>query len=55
MPIGETSAEKRRPLADRVFVEDAEIVSYVISFTYYLQNGRNKSSADVGTAVQEAV
>ena len=49
------SADEKRPLADRVFVEDAEIVSYDISFTYYLQNGRNKSASDVGAAVREAV
>ena len=49
------SANEKRPLADRVFVEDAEIVSYDSSFTYYLQNGRNKSASDVGAAVREAV
>lgn len=49
------SANEKRPLADRVFVEDAEIVSYDISFTYYLQNGRNKSAADIGAAVRKAV
>ncbi len=49
------SAGEKRPLADRVFVEDAEIVPYNIRFTYYLQNGQERSAADVETAVKEAV
>lgn len=49
------SANERRPLADRVFVEDAETVPYNIHFTYYLQNGQERSAADTETAVKEAV
>lgn len=49
------SENERRPLADLVSVEDAEIVPYDISFTYYLRNGQTKSAAAIETAVDEAV
>ena len=49
------SADEVRPLTDQVFVEDAEVVSYDINFTYYLQTGRTKSAAEVAAAVNEAV
>ncbi len=49
------SEDTKRPLTDHVFVEDAEVVSYDISFTYYLQSGRTKSAAEVATAVSKAV
>lgn len=49
------SENERRPLADLVSVEDAEVVPYDISFTYYLQNGRTKSAAAIEEAVNEAV
>lgn len=44
-----------RPMTDYVLVEDAEIVTYDINFTYYLQTGRTKSAADIAAAVNEAV
>lgn len=47
--------DEKRPLTDQVFVEDAEIVPYDISFTYYLQTGRSKSAADIAAAVNAAV
>lgn len=49
------SANEVRPLTDQVSVEDAEIVPYNISFTYYLQNGRAGSGAEVQAAVDAAV
>ncbi len=49
------SADEVRPLTDQVFVEDAETVTYNINFTYYLQNGRAKSAAEVEAAVHKAV
>jgi len=49
------SADEKRPLTDQVFVEDAEVVTYDINFTYYLQSGRTKSAAEVAAAVNEAV
>lgn len=49
------SENERRPLAELVSVEDAEIVPYDISFTYYLRNGHTKSAAAIETAVDEAV
>jgi len=49
------NADEVRPLTDQVFVEDAEVVPYDISFTYYLQTGRTKSAAEVAAAVNEAV
>lgn len=49
------SADEVRPLTDQVSVEDAEIVPYNISFTYYLQNGRAGSGAEVQAAVDAAV
>lgn len=49
------SEDTKRPLTDQVFVEDAEVVPYDISLTYYLQTGRTKSAAEVAAAVNEAV
>lgn len=49
------SADRRRPLTDQVSVADAEVVTYNINFTYYLQNGRTKSAAEIAAAVNEAV
>ena len=49
------SEDTKRPLTDQVFVEDAEVVPYDISLTYYLQTGRTKSAAEVAAAVSEAV
>ena len=49
------SASEIRPLPDHVLVEDAEVVPYDISFTYYLQNGRTRSAAEVAAAVNAAV
>ena len=49
------SADTVRPLGDQVLVEDAETVSYEISFTYYLQSGSAKSAADTAEAVKAAV
>ena len=49
------SANEVRPLTDQVSVEDAEIVPYDISFTYYLQSGRTKSGAEIQAAVDAAV
>lgn len=49
------SEDRRRPLTDQVSVADAEVVTYNINFTYYLQNGRTKSAAEIAAAVNEAV
>lgn len=49
------SADDVRPLTDKVLVEDAETVSYDISFTYYTQSGGSKSAADIQAAVNAAV
>lgn len=49
------SADEVRPLTDQVFVEDAEIVPFDISFAYYIQSGGGKSAADIAAAVQQAV
>ena len=49
------SEDTKRPLTDHVFVEDAELVPYDISFTYYLQSGRTRSAAEIAAAVNEAV
>ena len=49
------SADEVRPLTDQVFVEDAEVVSYDIDFTYYIQTGSAASAADIAAAVQMAV
>ena len=49
------SADEVRPLTDQVFVEDAEIVPFDISFTYYIQSGGSKSAADIGAEVRQAV
>ena len=44
-----------RPLTDQVFVEDAEKIEYGISFTYYIQEGVQKSAAELKGAVNAAV
>lgn len=49
------SADEVRPLTDQVFVEDAELVEYDISFTYYIQTGCGKSAAEIQEAVETAV
>ena len=49
------SADEVRPLTDHVFVEDAEIVTYDVSFRYYIQTGNPRSAADIAAAVQSAV
>lgn len=49
------NADEVRPLTDQVFVEDAEVVSYDIEFTYYIQTGSAASAADIAAAVQMAV
>lgn len=49
------SEDRRRPLTDQVSVADAEVVTYNINFTYYLQNGRTKSAAEIAAAVAKAV
>lgn len=49
------SADEVRPLTDQVFVEDAEVISYDIDFTYYIQTGSTASAADIAAAVQMAV
>ncbi len=49
------SADDVRPLTDYVLVEDAEIVSYNVEFTYYIQSGGTKSAAEIAAAVEAAV
>ncbi len=49
------SADDVRPLTDHVFVEDAEVVPYNVSFTYYTQAGGAGSAADIAAAVEAAV
>lgn len=49
------SADDVRPLTDQVFVEDAEVVTYDVAFTYYTQTGSTGSAADIAAAVQMAV
>ena len=49
------SEDTKRPLTDYVSVEDAEVVPYDISFTYYIKNGSAKSAAEIVAAVNAAV
>lgn len=49
------SEDEVRPMTDFVSVEDAELVEYDIKFTYYLQNGRSKSAAQIEAEIQAAV
>lgn len=49
------SADERRPLTDWVFVEDAEIVTYEIAFTYYTQEGATISGEALEAAVEKTV
>lgn len=49
------SEDERRPLADLVSVEDAELVPYDIDFTYYIETGATRSAAAVAAAVRKAV
>ncbi len=49
------SEDTKRPMTDYVFVEDAEVVPFNISFTYYLRAGGTKSAAEITAAVNEAV
>lgn len=49
------SADEVRPLTDQVFVEDAEVLTYNVAFTYYTQTGNTGSAADIAAAVQMAV
>lgn len=48
-------ADEHRPMTDWVFTADAETVPYNINFTYYIQNGCDKSAAEIAAAVNEAV
>ena len=63
-PAGETiksmiyeacSEESRRPLTDRVSVEDPELVHYTVSATYYLTQGSARPTAEIDEDVQTAV
>lgn len=49
------SEDERRPLADLVSVEDAELVPYNVDFTYYIESGATRSAAAIAAAVREAV
>ena len=49
------SEDTVRPLTDQVFVEDAEKIEYDISCTYYIQEGVQKSAAELKAAVNAAV
>lgn len=53
--LSECSADERRPLTDWVSVEDAEIVPYEITFTYYTQSNAGISAADLSAAVEKTV
>lgn len=44
-----------RPLTDYVVVDDAEVVSYDIEFTYYISRSQTASAADIEAAVFAAV
>lgn len=44
-----------RPLTDYVSVDDPEIVSYDITFTYYIPSNATQSSTEIHTAVEAAV
>lgn len=44
-----------RPLTDYVVVDDAEVVSYDIDFTYYISRSQTASAADIEAAVNAAV
>lgn len=44
-----------RPLTDFVRVEDPEIVSYDIEFTYYIPSNTSMSSAEIESSVNDAV
>lgn len=49
------SAGEVRPLTDQVFVEDAEVVEYDVTLTYYTRADAVKSAAETIAAVQAAV
>lgn len=49
------SADEVRPLTDQVFVEDAEVVEYDVTLTYYTQADAVKGAAETIAAVQAAV
>lgn len=49
------SASEVRPLTDQVFVEDAEVVEYDVTLTYYARADAVKSAAETIAAVQAAV
>lgn len=49
------SAGEVRPLTDQVFVEDAEVVEYDVTLTYYARADAVKSAAETIAAVQAAV
>ena len=49
------SEDERRPLADLVSVEDAELIPYDVDFTYYIETGATRSAAAVAAAVRKAV
>ena len=53
--LSECSADERRPLTDLVSVEDAGVVPYSISFTYYTQSDAGISAADLSAAVEKTV
>lgn len=49
------NADEVRPLTDYVSVKDPEIVKYNIDLTYYIQNGTERSSAEIKAAVDDAI
>ena len=49
------NADEVRPLTDNVSVADPSVVEYNIAFTYYIENGADKSAAEIEEAVDTAV
>lgn len=49
------NADEIRPLTDLVSVEDPEVVTYDVAFTYYTKNGTGKSAAAIRAEVNAAV
>lgn len=49
------NADDVRPLTDHVSVQDSEVVKYNVDLTYFMQNGGEKSSAEIHQAVEDVV
>lgn len=53
--LAECSAKERRPLTDKVTVNDPDEVTYTVNLTYYIPKNATASGASVQSAVTQAV